>query len=155
MFSLATVYTALLELLLWLQPVPTGGGGGGGSGVAAAGDAAAGGGGYSCAMQAGLMAVMLVVFYFFLLRPEQKRRKEQEEMLKSIRKGTEVRTTGGLLGEVVSVKEDEVVLQIAKGTRVNVLRSAIATVVGGEGAPESSDSESKKGKDADAASDGA
>ncbi|MCB9593591.1 MAG: preprotein translocase subunit YajC [Sandaracinaceae bacterium] len=79
-------------------------------------------------MQGGLMAVMLVVFYFFLIRPEQKRRKETEEMLASIRKGTKVRTAGGILGEVISMNEGEVVLQIAKNVRINILRANISTV---------------------------
>jgi len=140
----------LLELLLWLQPAPTGGGG-----APAGGAEAAGAGDFSCAMQAGLMAVMLVVFYFFLIRPEQKRRQEQEEMLKSIKKGTEVRTSGGIRGEVVSVKEDEVVLQIAKGTRIHVLRSAISTVLGAEAEAEASAKLDKDKKDADEARDGA
>ena len=70
----------------------------------------------------------MVFFYFFLIRPEQKRRKEHEEMLSAIVKGTEVRTTGGLLGTVVTVGDDHVILQIADKTRVNVLRSNIQTV---------------------------
>lgn len=111
----------VLEFLWWLQPEATGGGGGGGAGGAVDG-------GMGCAMQAGLFAVMMAVFYFFLLRPEQKRRREHEEMIKSLRKGTKVRTTGGILGEVVSVTEDEVILQIADRVRINVLRTHIATV---------------------------
>src|SRR5690606_25312294 len=86
------------------------------------------GGGMNCAMQAGLFAVMMLVFYFFLLRPEQKRRKEHEEMMKSLRKGTKVRTSGGILGEVVTVNDDEVVLQIADRVRINVLRAHVATI---------------------------
>lgn len=122
--------TVFLEFLWWLQHPASGGGASGGGGEAA--DAA---GGYSCAMQGGLMLVMLVVFYFFMIRPEQKRRKEQEEMLSSIRKGTKVRTAGGILGEVVSVNEGEVILQIAKNVRVNILRSNIATVEADKAAP--------------------
>ena len=116
----------LLEFMWWLQPAAAGGGGagdGGGGGGGAAAD-----GGMGCAMQAGLFGVMMVVFYFFLLRPEQKRRREHEELMKSLRKGTKVRTTGGLLGEVVTVSDDEVVLQIADRVRVNVLRSAVTTI---------------------------
>ena len=109
----------VLEFLWWLQPEATGGGGG---------EGAVGGGGAGCAMQAGLFAVMMLIFYFFLLRPEQKRRREHEEMLRSIRKGTKVRTTGGLLGEVVTIDDDEVIIQIADRVRVNVLRSHIAAV---------------------------
>ena len=79
-------------------------------------------------MQAGIFALMFVVFYFFLIRPEQKRRKEHEQMLQQIKKGTKVRTTGGILGEVVSLGEDDLVLQVADKVRINVLRSNIATV---------------------------
>lgn len=118
--------TVFLEFLFWLQP----GGGGGAAGAAPAGGGggAPAAGGMSCAMQAGLMAVMMVVFYFLLIRPEQKRRREHEEQLKSIRKGTKVRTAGGILGEVVAMTDDEVILQIAKGVRVNVLRANIANI---------------------------
>lgn len=115
----------LLDFLWWLQASGTAPGGGGGGGGAGAG---AGADGMGCAMQAGLFGVMMVVFYFFLLRPERKRREEHEDMLKSIRKGTKVRTSGGLLGEVVTISDDEVVLQVADRVRVNVLRANIATV---------------------------
>jgi preprotein translocase subunit YajC len=118
------VLLTVLEFLWWLQPAPTGGPIG--DGAAPAGAAADGGMG--CAMQAGLFAVMMLVFYFFLLRPEQKRRREHEDLLKSLRKGTKVRTSGGILGEVITVTDDEVVLSIADRVRVNVLRANIASV---------------------------
>ena len=98
-----------------------------------------------CAMQAGLFAVMMVVFYFFLLRPEQKRRREHEDMLKQIKKGTKVRTSGGILGEVVTVNDDEVVLQIADRVRINVLRANISAVESNRKA----DAESKSGSKSD------
>ena len=73
-------------------------------------------------------------------------------MLSSIRKGTKVRTAGGILGEVISVNEGEVVLQIAKNVRINILRANIATVesarVAAEKASDSKDSKSDA-KDAD------
>ncbi|MFK7988749.1 MAG: preprotein translocase subunit YajC [Sandaracinaceae bacterium] len=117
----------LLDFLIWLQAAGTapgaGGGGGGGGGSPLSGD-----GGMGCAMQAGLFGVMMVVFYFFLLRPERKRREEHEELINSLRKGTKVRTSGGILGEVVTVNDDELVLQIADRVRINVLRSNVSTV---------------------------
>jgi preprotein translocase subunit YajC len=116
------VFLTVLEFLWWLQPSESGGGGGGGSEGGGATD------GMGCAMQIGLFGLMMVVFYFFLLRPEQKRRKEHEEMMKSLQKGTKVRTSGGILGEIVSVTDDEVVLQIADKVRVNVLRSHVSNV---------------------------
>jgi preprotein translocase subunit YajC len=117
------VLLTLLEYLWWFQaePTPIGGGSGGGGGGGA-------GGGMGCAMQAGLFGVMMLVFYFFMLRPEQKRRKEHEDMMRSLRKGTKVRTSGGILGEVVSVSDEDVVLQIADRVRINILRTHVSGV---------------------------
>lgn len=132
----------VLEFLWWLQPATTGGGGGGG------GSGAAAPGGAGCAMQAGLFAVMMLVFYFFLIRPEQKRRKEHEEMIRSLRKGTKVRTTGGILGEVVTVNDDEVILQVADRVRINVLRAHVATIESARKAePDKKKDEAEKKKD--------
>lgn len=115
-----------LEFLWWLQPEATGGGGGGdAAGGAAGGDP----GGMGCGLQIGMFAVMMLVFYFVLLRPEQKRRREHEELIKSLRKGSKVRTTGGILGEVVTVNDDEVILQIADRVRINILRAHVTAVV--------------------------
>lgn len=117
------------SLASWFQPevssgaapvsgAPSGGGGGAGpSGWA---------GGLS---QFGLMAVMMVVFYFVLIRPQQKKQKETDALLKSLKKGQKVRTTGGIRGEIVDFKEengDEVVLMISDRVKVNILRSHVA-----------------------------
>lgn len=138
----------VLEFLWWLQPEATGGGGGGG---AAGGGGAGGGdaGGMGCGLQIGMFAVMMLVFYFVLLRPEQKRRREHEEMVKSLRKGTKVRTTGGILGEVVTVNDDEVILQIADRVRINVLRAHVTAVIDAKKA----EAEKADDKKAEAASD--
>lgn len=124
---------SFLQLLLWLQPAATGTGGGSGGG-----GAGGGGGSQYCMMQAGIMAAVLLFTYFFMIRPEQKRREEAEALLKSLRKGMKVRTTGGILGEIISMDEHTVVLAIADKVRINVLRSHI---VGPE--PEKRESESK------------
>ena len=123
---------SFLQLLLWLQPAATGSGGGSGGG------GSAGGGTQYCMMQAGIMAAVLLFTYFFMIRPEQKRREEAETLLKSLRKGMKVRTTGGILGEIVSMDEHTVILAVADKVRINVLRSHI---VGPE--PEKRESESK------------
>ena len=96
---------------------------------AAATDAAAAGDpGMSCAMQAGFMAVLFVLMYFLMIRPENKRREEQESMLKSLRAGQRVRTSSGILGEIVSIDANEAVLAIGQKdkVRINILRSHIA-----------------------------
>ncbi|MDQ3035776.1 MAG: preprotein translocase subunit YajC [Myxococcota bacterium] len=112
---------SFVQLLLWLQPAATGAGG-----ASEGGGDAAGGGSQYCMIQGGIMLAVLLFTYFFMLRPEQKRREEAESLLKSLRKGMKVRTTGGILGEILSITEHEVVLGIADKVRINVLRSHIA-----------------------------
>ncbi len=73
------------------------------------------------------LVVMFGVFYFLLIRPQQKRQRETDSMLKALRKGDKVRTSGGLRGEVVDLTDAEVTLLIADKVKVNVLRSHVAS----------------------------
>jgi preprotein translocase subunit YajC len=68
------------------------------------------------------MALIFMIFYFLLIRPQQKRQKQQETLLKSIDKGDEVVTSGGLHGKVTGVTDDTLTIEIAvlKGERVRV-----------------------------------
>jgi len=68
------------------------------------------------------MALIFMIFYFLLIRPQQKRQKQQEELLKSIEKGDQVVTAGGLHGKVTGVTDDTLTIEIAalKGERVRV-----------------------------------
>jgi preprotein translocase subunit YajC len=74
-----------------------------------------------------LMLVMFGVFYFLLIRPQQKRQREHDDMLKALRKGDKVRTTGGIRGEILDLTDSEVTMLIADKVKINVLRSAIAS----------------------------
>ncbi len=74
-----------------------------------------------------MLVMMFVIFYFLLIRPQQKRQKEVDEMLKALRKGDKVRTTGGIRGEIVDLNETDVTLLIADKVKINVLRSHVAT----------------------------
>ena len=74
--------------------------------------------------------LIFVVFYFMLIRPQQKRAKQHKEMLTAIRRGDRVVTSGGILGTVTKVVSDtEVVVEIAEGVRVRVVRAAITEVL--------------------------
>lgn len=84
------------------------------------------GGGSGASFQFVLIAVMFGVFYFLLIRPQQKRQRETDEMLKSLRKGDKVRTSGGIRGEIVDIDEQEVALLIADKVKIHVLRSHVA-----------------------------
>jgi preprotein translocase subunit YajC len=103
-----------------------------GSGPAGA-PASGGGGGMSGGLsQLGLMALMMVVFYLVLIRPQQKKQKDLDRLLKALKKGQKVRTTGGIRGEIVEFKTengDEVVLLIADRVKINILRSHVAGIL--------------------------
>jgi preprotein translocase subunit YajC len=68
------------------------------------------------------------VFYFVLLRPQQKRAREQADMLKSIKSGDKIVTTGGVLGTVITVKDKSVSIRSAD-SKMEITKSAIAEVV--------------------------
>ena len=83
------------------------------------------------------LLVMFAIFYFLLVRPQQKRQKETDEMLKVLRKGDKVRTSGGIRGEIYELTDTDVTLQIDAKVKINVLRSHIASKIGkpaGDGA---------------------
>ncbi len=80
------------------------------------------------------MIIMLVLFgvlmYFMIIRPQKKREKTQQELRNSIEVGDEVTTIGGIVGRVVSVKEDTFVLETAGDrSRMRFRRFAINEVV--------------------------
>jgi preprotein translocase subunit YajC len=64
--------------------------------------------------------------YFLLIRPQQKQAKEHRALMQSLKKGDEVVLQGGILGTINSVVDDKlVVVEIANGVRVRVLKTAI------------------------------
>lgn len=72
------------------------------------------------------IVLMIVIFYFLLIRPEKKRSKKMKEMLDNLQVADEVVTSGGIIGRVLSVKEDTVLIETGSDrTRLRVLRSAI------------------------------
>ena len=73
------------------------------------------------------LVLMIGIFYFLILRPEKKRNKEMQEMLNNIQVADEVVTSGGIIGRVLSVKEDTVLIETGSDrTKIRVLKSAIA-----------------------------
>ena len=82
----------------------------------------------------GLLPIIfvMVIFYFLLIRPQQKRAKQHKEMLAAIRRGDKIVTSGGLMGTVVKVVDDNdtVEVEIAKEVKVIVVRAMIADIRG-------------------------
>lgn len=74
--------------------------------------------------------LMVVIFYFLLYRPQKKQQKQRNELLNSLKKGQKAVTIGGIYGEITSVSEDFVTLQISEKTEIKLTRSGIARVLG-------------------------
>ncbi len=93
--------------------------------------AAGSAGGLAGGIEAFLPLVLIfVVFYFLMIRPQQKRMKQHKEMLGQLRRGDRVVTSGGIIGTVNKVVDDkEVVVEIAEGVRVRVIRATIQDIV--------------------------
>lgn len=73
--------------------------------------------------------LIIVVFYFFLIRPQQKRAKEHKEMVNNVRRGDVVVTSGGIVGKVTKVVDDnEAEIEIAEGVKVRVVKATLADV---------------------------
>ena len=77
------------------------------------------------------LVLIFFVFYFVLIKPQQKRMKEHQSMLGALKKGDEVVTGGGIVGRItkVSTEVDTVVVEIAKGVEVSVLKSTLTGLV--------------------------
>lgn len=73
--------------------------------------------------------LIFVIMYFLILRPQQKRQKQHQEMVKNIRRGDTVVTSGGLVGKVTKVVDDEQVeMEVADGVRIRQMRAMVADV---------------------------
>jgi preprotein translocase subunit YajC len=93
------------------------------------------------------VTLILAIFYFFLIRPQAQQKKKHEEALRAIRRGDQIVTFGGIVGEVVHIKEvatgegatarpmeDQVTIRSAE-SRLVVERGKIARILGGSSAP--------------------
>ena len=74
------------------------------------------------------IVLMIVMFYFLLIRPQMKARKDQDRLMSNLKSGDEIVTTAGILGTVTNVKEKTVTVRIADSVKVEMLKSAIASV---------------------------
>lgn len=80
-------------------------------------------------MQLAPFILIIVVMYFLLIRPQQQQRKKHMEMVSAVRRGDTVVTQGGLVGKVTKViDEREVMVEIADGVTVRVLKHTLSDV---------------------------
>jgi preprotein translocase subunit YajC len=77
----------------------------------------------------GMFVILGVMFYFLLIRPQQKQRKEQEDLIKNVKSGDRILTSGGIYGIVTNVREKSLMVKIADNVKVEIAKSAIGSVV--------------------------
>ena len=73
-----------------------------------------------------LFGSIILIMYFFMIRPQQKKQKETKKFIEEIKIGDDVVTIGGIHGKVYSVEGDTVLLELDKGLKVKVEKSAIS-----------------------------
>ena len=72
-----------------------------------------------------LLAIVALVMYFFLKKPWQQQQREPEERTKEMRVGDKVITAGGIYGQIESLGDDTVILEIESGARMKVSKASI------------------------------
>ncbi|CAN5553423.1 hypothetical protein BH24ACT26_BH24ACT26_18130 [soil metagenome] len=72
------------------------------------------------------LILMMVIFYFMLIRPQKRRAQQHRSLVDSLGDGDEVVTVGGLYGTVKRLGDEAIDLEIAPGTTVRVLKTAVA-----------------------------
>ncbi|NLB65616.1 MAG: preprotein translocase subunit YajC [Lentisphaerae bacterium] len=87
------------------------------------------GGGQSSYFMFVWLGLMVMLFYFMLIRPQRRREKERQELLSAVKTGDRVLFSGGLLGVVSNVKEKTLMVKIADGVRVEIVRGAVSQIL--------------------------
>ena len=76
------------------------------------------------------LILIFIIFYFFLIRPQQKRVKDHKTMVEGLKRGDEVITSGGIIGTVERVMEDDrIEVLIGEATKVQIIRSTITSLL--------------------------
>jgi len=74
------------------------------------------------------LILVFAIMYFLILRPQQQKAQQHREMIANLRRGDTVITSGGLIGKVAKVDENELQVELAEGVRVKVVRGMVAEV---------------------------
>ena len=81
----------------------------------------------------GSMLPLVLIFgimYFLLIRPQQKKMRDLKAMISAVRRGDQILTSGGIIGKVVKVGDDNVVeVEIAEGVKVRIVKTTISQVM--------------------------
>ena len=75
------------------------------------------------------LIIVIAVMIAISIRTSSKEKKKREEMMNSIRKGTKIMTSGGIIGEIAEVQKDQFLLKVANNVQIAISRTAIAQVI--------------------------
>ena len=80
-------------------------------------------------MTVAMIAIFILVFYFFGIRPQKKQERDAAAMRNSLMVGDEITTIGGIIGKIVSIKDETMVIETTRDhTRIRLLKSAVRSV---------------------------
>jgi len=86
-----------------------------------------------------ILAVLVGLFYLLIMRPQRNRQRKAMQTQRQVMPGQRIRTTAGMYGTVVSGDDRDVVIEIAPGVQVTMLRRAIMEVISDDGMPSHED----------------
>src|SRR3990172_11010 len=98
-----------------------------------------------------IIPTMLIIgiMYFLMIRPQQKRLKEHPDMVAALRPGDTVVTSGGIIGKVTKVEDNELQVEIAEGVKIKLVRGTVSEVRNkGDKSDKSEAAPASKAKDA-------
>lgn len=76
-----------------------------------------------------MIVAMLAILYFFMIRPQKKQEKETAAMRNALQVGDEITTIGGIIGKIVSIKEETIMIETGHDrTKIRLLKSAVRNV---------------------------
>ena len=75
------------------------------------------------------LILLLFIFYVFIIRPQGKKQQETKSMLESLKEGDRILTSGGLIGTIVKVKDEELTVEIAKEVKVKINKNYVTSLV--------------------------
>lgn len=77
-----------------------------------------------------MLAAFIGIFYFLLIRPQRQQQKRHEEMVQSLKRGDEVSTVGGIVGQIVHIKDNRLTIKTGEDTRLVIERDKVARKLG-------------------------
>lgn len=76
-----------------------------------------------------MIVLMFVALYFFMIRPQKKQEKETNDMRNNLKVGDEITTIGGIIGKIISIKEETVMIETGHDrTKIRILKTAVRNV---------------------------